>query len=145
MTVDVALVHGLSLFSSLSEEQLGKVAKLCSEKTISAGQTIHREGEPGKAIFMVLQGDVEVLFTAGGVALACMEWVRAGEILGIRAFFPPYRYLSTAHSLTEGRLLEINAIKLRELCEQDSRLAIFIHECLMQAMLNRVVGLRANT
>jgi CRP-like cAMP-binding protein len=143
MGLDAALLRKLPPFSSLSEDQLGKVAGLCAEKTISAGQLFFREGEPGIAIFVVPQDEVEVLFTAGGDALACREWVGTGEVLGIQAFFPPYRYLSTARSLTEGCLLAIDTVKLRELIEQDSRLAISIHECLMQAMLNRAVGLRS--
>ena len=145
MGVDAALLRKLPPFRSLSEDQLGKLAGLCAEKTISAGQMFFREGEPGIAIFVVPQGDVEVLFTAGGNPLACREWVGTGEIMGIRAFFPPYRYLSTARSLTEGCLLAIDTVKLRELIEQDSRLAISIHECLMQAMLNRVTTLRSQT
>lgn len=145
MGVDVALLRGLSPFISISEVQLGKVAELCEEKIISAGQTLFQEGEPGIAIFVVPQDDVEVLFTAGGDALACIEWVGAGEVLGIRAFFPPYRYMSTARSLTEGTVLEIDAVRLRELFEQDSYLAISVHECLMQAMLNRVTSLRSKT
>ena len=145
MGLDAALLRKLPPFSSLSEDQLGKVAGLCAEKTISAGQLFFREGEPGIAIFVVPQDEVEVLFTAGGDALACREWVGTGEVLGIQAFFPPYRYLSTARSLTEGCLLAIDTVKLRELIEQDSRLAISIHECLMQAMLNRVTTLRSQT
>jgi CRP-like cAMP-binding protein len=145
MGVDITLLRRLSHFSSLSEDQLGKVAGLCAEKTISAGQAFFREGEPGTAIFAVSQDDVEVLFTTGGDALACIEWVGAGEVLGIRAFFPPYRYLSTARSLTEGGLLAIDAVKLRELTQQDSRLAVSIHECFMEAMLTRIDGLRTKT
>jgi CRP-like cAMP-binding protein len=145
MAVDAKLLRGLSPFSSLSEEKLEKVAELCVERMISAGQIFFREGEPGIAIFVVPQGDVEVLFTIGREALASIEWVGTGEVLGIRAFIPPYRYLSTARCLTEGCMLAIDAVKLRELIEQDGRLAISIHECFMQAMLNRVASLRSKT
>jgi len=145
MDVDVAMLRALSLFKDLTEDQLDKVTSLCSEKSISPGQTFFREGEPGTAIFVVLQGEIEVLFTAGGDALVCMEWVEAGEVLGIRAFFQPYKYLSTARSLTDGCLLAIDAVKLRELYEQDSQLAVSIHERLMHAMLNRVTTLRSQT
>jgi CRP-like cAMP-binding protein len=145
MAVEAALLRGLSLFSNLTEDQLDKVVNFCSEMPVFPGQTFFGEGETGIAIFVVLQGDVEVLFTAGGDALTCMEWVGTGEVLGIQAFFPPYKYLSTARGLTEGCLLVIHAIKLREWLEQDNRLAISIHECLMQAMLNRVPSLRSKT
>jgi len=145
MGVDVAMVQELSLFKNLTEGQMEKIAQLCSEKSVYSGETFFREGEPGLAVFVVLRDDVEVLFTAGGDALVCKEWVAAGDVLGVRAFFKPYKYLSSARSLTEGRLLAINAIALRELCEIDCWLAISIQERFMQAMLNRVVTLRSQT
>jgi hypothetical protein len=36
MAVNVAMLQELWLFNSLSEDQLGKVAELCEEKSISA-------------------------------------------------------------------------------------------------------------
>lgn len=145
MAADVAMLQKLSLFKNLTEGQLERIAQLCSEKTVYPGETFFREGEPGLVIFVVLRGEIEVLFTVGGDTLVCMEWVAAGYVLGVRAFFKPYKYLSSARSLTEGSLLAIDAVKLRELCEQDCWLAISIHERLMQAMLNRVTTLRSQT
>ena len=142
MAVDVAMLRSLSLFKDLTADQLEKVAGLCSEKYISPGQTFFREGEPGKTIFVVARGEVEVLFTAGGDALACMEWIGTGDVLGIRAVFPPYRYLCTASSLTESTLLAIDAFNLRELFLQDSQLAISILESSTCAILNRIASLR---
>jgi CRP/FNR family transcriptional regulator, cyclic AMP receptor protein len=143
MAVDIAILRELSSFGSFSDDQVGKVGNLCAERMISAGQTFFREGELGKTIFVVLQGEIQVRFTAGGGGLVSIEWIGAGGVLGIRAFFPPYRYLSTASSLTDGYLLAIDAVKLRMLVEQDSQLAILIHECLMEAMMNRVADLRS--
>jgi CRP-like cAMP-binding protein len=143
MAVDVATLQTLSLFKDLTADQLEKVARLCSQEHISPGQTFFREGEPGKTIFVVKKGEVEVLHTVGGDALASMEWIGAGDVLGIRALFPPYRYLSTARSLTDGTLLEIDVVKLRELFPQDSQLAISILENSTRTILNRIASLRA--
>jgi CRP-like cAMP-binding protein len=143
MAVDVAMLQALSLFEDLTAAQLERIAGLCSEKCISPGQAFFREGEPGKTIFVVKKGEVEVLHTVGGDALASMEWIAAGDVLGIRALFPPYRYLSTARSLTDGTLLEIDVIKLRELFPQDSQLAISILENSTRTILNRIANLRA--
>jgi len=78
-------------------------------------------------------------------SLACTEWLSSGDVLGIRAFFPPYKYLSTARCLTDGRVYAVNIDKLRELIEYDAYLAIAVYEGLMQAMLKRVSGLRSCT
>ena len=145
MAADIAMLQMFSIFKNIPEGHLERIAQLCSEKTVYPGETFFREGEPGLAVFVVLRDDVEVLFTAGGDALVCKEWVAAGDVLGVRAFFKPYKYLSTARSLTEGCLLAIDAIKLRDLCEQDDLLVISIHELLMEAILNRVATLRSQT
>ena len=145
MAADIAMLQMFSIFKNIPEGHLERIAQLCSEKTVYPGETFFREGEPGLAIFVVMRGDIEILFTAGENELVCMEWVAAGDVLGVRAFFKPYKYLSNARSLTEGSLLAIDAVKLRELCEQDCWLAISIHERFMQAMLDRVVTLRSQT
>jgi CRP-like cAMP-binding protein len=145
MAADIAMLQMFSIFKNIPEGHLERIPQLCSEKTVYPGETFFREGEPGLAIFVVMRGDIEILFTAGENELVCMEWVAAGDVLGVRAFFKPYKYLSNAHSLTEGNLLAIDAVKLRELCEQDCWLAISIHERFMQAMLDRVVTLRSQT
>jgi CRP-like cAMP-binding protein len=145
MSVDSTILRELSPFRSFSKDQLVKVGKICAERKISAGQTIFREMEPGIEIFVVLQGEIEIVFTAGGGGLVNIEWAGVGQVLGLRAFIPPYRYLSTATCLTDGCLLAIDAVKLRMLVEQDSQLAILIHESLMEAMMNRVADMRSTS
>ena len=71
-----------------------------------------------------------------------MEWIGAGNVLDIRALFPPYRYLSTASSLTESPLPEVDAFKLRELFPQDSKLAVSILENSTRSILGRIASLR---
>jgi CRP-like cAMP-binding protein len=143
MAVDVAMLRSLSLFEDLNESQLEKVAKLCLEKSFSGGEAIFKEGEPGKTIFVLSHGEVEVLFTACGDALAYMGWIGAGDILGIRALVPPYRYSSTARGVTESTLLAVDTTELGELFQQDSGLASSLLVGLIGAALNRIDGLRS--
>jgi hypothetical protein len=56
---------------------------------------------------------------------------------------PPYRYLTTVRSMTEGSVLAIDAIKLGELFQQDGQLATLILRPLVRAMLDRVGTLRS--
>lgn len=143
MAVDAALLRGLSLFRELNEDQLEKVADLCSEMPVFSGQTFFREHEPGKAIFVLPRGEVEILYTVGGDAMACREWIGVGEVLGVQALIPPYKYLTTARSITEGTLLSIDAIKLGELFQRDGQLAKSISARLINAILSRIGTLRA--
>jgi CRP-like cAMP-binding protein len=143
MAVDVAMLQTIPLFGDLTKTQLEKIANLCSEKSISCGETFFKEGEHGNTFFVVPRGEIEVLLTVGKDALACLKWVGVGEILGIQALAPPYRYSSTGRSVTEGTLLAIDAVKLDQLFQQDSQLAFSFLTSLMGAALNRIDGLRS--
>jgi CRP-like cAMP-binding protein len=143
MGIDTALLRGLSVFRDLSRDQLEKVANLCTENPVFPGEAFIREGEPGKTIFVIPRGEIEILYTAGGEAMACREWVKAGEVLGVRSLAPPYRYTTTVRCITDGTLIAIDAIKLGELFQQDGRLAKCMSGCLMRAILNRNATFRS--
>lgn len=145
MDMNSETLQAISLFGDLSEKQLKKIARLCSVKSISPGQPFFREGEQGKTVYLVPQGELEILFTSSGDSLACIEWVGAGDVLGIQALVPPHRYLTTARGVTEGTLLAINTVRLNELFQQDGQLAHMLLARLMGAALNRLAGLRART
>jgi CRP-like cAMP-binding protein len=124
MTVNVNLLKGLSLFNNLSQSQLEKVARLCRKITVYPGQILFKEREPGHTIFVSMEADLEVLFTAGGDSMARMEWLGADETLGTIALIPPHTYGSTARGLTEGTLLAIDVDKMEMLFQQDGQLAV---------------------
>jgi CRP-like cAMP-binding protein len=94
--------------------------------TVYPGQTLFTEREPGHTIFLSLEADLEVLFTAGDDSMARMEWLGADKILGSIALVPPHQYVSTARGLTEGTLLAIDVDKMQKLFQQDGRLAVSI-------------------
>ena len=124
MGVNVALLRGLSLFTDLSESQLEKVAGICRKITVYPGQKLFKEREPGHTIFLSLEADLEVLFTAGSDSMARMERLEADETLGTIALIPPHQYVSTARGLTEGTLLAIDVDKMQKLFQQDGQLAV---------------------
>jgi CRP-like cAMP-binding protein len=143
MTVSVKLLRGLSLFTNLSESQLEKVAGLCRKITVYPGQILFKEREPGHTIFVSMEADLEVLFTAGGDSMARMEWLGAEETLGTIALIPPHQYVSTARGLTEGTLLAIDIDKMQKLFQQDGRLAVSMIPCLMSAYHRKTANMKS--
>ena len=124
MTVNVNLLRGHSLFSNLSESQLKKVAGICRKISVYPGQILFTEKESGHSIFLSLENDLEVLFTAGSDSMARMQWLEADETLGTIALIPPHQYVSTARGLTEGTMLAIDVDKMQKLFKQDGQLAV---------------------
>jgi hypothetical protein len=52
------LLEKAPLFAGLSKRQLGKILAQLFEKEYTAGETIFRQGDPGKALFIVLTGKI---------------------------------------------------------------------------------------
>jgi CRP-like cAMP-binding protein len=143
MGVNVALLRSLSLFTDLSESQLVKVTEICRKVTVYPGQILFKEKEPGHTIFLPLDANFEVSFTAGSNSMARMEWVGADETLGGIALIPPYKYASTALGLTESILLAIDVKKMQELFQQDGRLAVSIILRMISSYQRKTVNLKS--
>ena len=59
--VDLAKLRDIGLFGALSDEVLEHLVKTLHEKRIGAGETVFREGEPAREMYVVLDGEMEVL------------------------------------------------------------------------------------
>ena len=60
----VSLLKHVSLFSGLSDKELGAIATLLRERTFSAGTEVVTEGQGGAGFFIVESGTARV--TVGG-------------------------------------------------------------------------------
>ena len=142
MTVEVTLLKQYPLFSDLNETQLREVAQLCEAECFYPGHTLFKEGQPGTKIFILVKGEVELLFTIGQEGPTRVGLATAGEIIGCPGLVPPYTNTATARSLTETEVLAIDIADLRELFEQDCPLAVSIQRHIIQSLLDCIVGLR---
>jgi CRP/FNR family transcriptional regulator, cyclic AMP receptor protein len=69
------------LFSSLTEEQLYPVARLMSERWVDDGEYLCRQGDRGGELYLVLDGEVEVIKESDGASRLVIV-AGAGEALG---------------------------------------------------------------
>jgi CRP-like cAMP-binding protein len=84
-SLDRALaLRGAPLFASLSAEALLPVARLCTELRLSADEVLFKAGEMGDAMYVVVEGGVNVLREHGVIArlgrgecvgeMAALDW-----------------------------------------------------------------------
>ncbi len=67
MSADPVEALGRSpVFDLLSQAELQALARLCRTVTWAAGEVVFREGDPGASLFVLTQGEVEVLNGHGG-------------------------------------------------------------------------------
>jgi CRP-like cAMP-binding protein len=72
----------VTLFESLSAEDLQAVSKLATEVEWEAGEEIYALGDPGGSMFAVLDGAVELFGIVSGVEKLFLT-VRAGGVFGL--------------------------------------------------------------
>ena len=57
----IAILSRTPLFAGLPQRLLGRLAVQLFEKSYAPGEVIFHEGDPGKGLFVVLDGEVEIL------------------------------------------------------------------------------------
>lgn len=96
------------LFEGLSEEELDLVLKWVKEKSFSEGEVILREGELGKELHLIQEGQVEVLkLDAAEHRDYRINILQAGTVFGEMAFFGKNVRKATIRALSPTKTFEI--------------------------------------
>src|SRR5215212_220419 len=95
------------LFAGLSEEDLERLYQMAETVSIPAGQLVLQEGEPGDALYVVLDGELEITKRQGGQDIL-LAVSRAGEFLGEMPLLEQTPRSASVRTLRESRLLVIS-------------------------------------
>ncbi len=125
MSEPIDFLKQADIFFQFTRAQIELVAKLCEEKSFSMGQDIVREGAATKDLYVISEGEVEVLVNpalVGGPGarsgMATIATLRRGQSFGEIALVDEGLRSATVRAVTrDTRLLVIPRDKLVELCE----------------------------
>lgn len=148
ITGDLATSLGrVDIFRELSREQLQAVASLAEEAVISQGETLGRRGEPGDALYAILEGHVE--FTAGvGEPEITLRVAGPGEALPLACILGDGRLVTTVQAITDIRALRFPRHRLTELCMARPDIGVQIYRAIAEvamARYQRTVGRLTDT
>src|SRR5215204_4823786 len=113
------------LFAGLSEEDLERLYQMAETVSIPAGQLVLQEGEPGDALYVVLDGELEITKRQGGQDIL-LAVSRAGEFLGEMSLLEQTPRSASVRTLRESRLLVISQAAFQTLlsCSPSAPLTI---------------------
>ena len=103
----IDLIRHLSLFAGLSEADLERLYAQAREETVPAGKVIIKEGEPGDAVYVLLDGELQVTKFAGGHDVK-VDVRRPGEVIGEMSLLDNAPRAATVRAITSSRLLVIS-------------------------------------
>lgn len=103
------------LFSDLSQDEFLEVLKKVRSLEFVPGAYIFREGDPGDSIFLVAEGEVEVIGSAKDSSKVVLARLPEGSVFGEFAFFLGSKRTGDVRALTKATVLELTKTDLNEI------------------------------
>jgi CRP/FNR family transcriptional regulator, cyclic AMP receptor protein len=130
MEKEIALLHETELFKDLYVEQINKVLSIARQVSFSEGDIIVKEGDIGDAMYIILEGSVDVVKTLVMDGMDEDEmtgknkvFTRLGAedhaVFGEIALLEQLRRTATIKAVTDCVLYEIRKDDFLKLAEQD--------------------------
>jgi len=125
--IGIHVLKGFELFKGLTDNDLSKIAQLCSMFTPNEGDLIFKEGNRATDIHLCHSGkvDVTIWIREPWNKNVVVHRVIPGELFGWSALVAPYTYTASAECVEPGEVIVVNG-----------------HELLMMLAENPVVGYR---
>jgi GNAT superfamily N-acetyltransferase len=117
-----AAVHKLSLFAGLTDEQVARLAGMCTLATFEPGETVFREGQVARQMYVLLTGETSIARAAIRVGV-----VRGGECLGELSFLTGGNHSATAQAVTQVEAAVLDRPDLLELIRLRPDIGLYIY------------------
>jgi len=121
--VSTELLRRYPLFAGQSNYMLDEIAMLSSEIAKAEGEWLFHENEDATKLYLVLDGAVAltlfVYLNGEQKHLATSHSLGKNEIVGWSSIVTPHQYKLGARAVKGSRLLEIDALPLRQLLDDN--------------------------
>jgi len=127
------IMANLFLFNGLPFHARLRVARICDARTIEPGEILAREGDPGDAMYIIVQGKVEVEHGGQGIAV-----LRAGEHFGEISLLDAQPRSATVTSKEAGSVIVIRRDALTNFTKRDPELGGQVYMRLATTLAQRL-------
>lgn len=129
----IALLSRAPVFAGLPRRLLGRLGARFFEKTYGAGDVVFHEGDPGKALFVVLDGEVAII-RAGEEGEHVLRTLASGACFGELALIDEFPRSATARVTAPSRLLILYKSDFDALVEGNERIALVVMRNLLRTL-----------
>ncbi len=126
--VSPELLRRYPFFSRLEDAHLKAIAMLGDEVNCAKDDTLFEADQPANALYLLIEGGVDLHYIVADRddprhrKEFFISELSLGEPVGISALVEPYCYTATARTSSPSRLLKIDAMGLRALCEVETKI-----------------------
>src|ERR1700689_1996028 len=118
------------VFTGLPDDQITWFLSQAAELALKAGETYFREGDPADAMFVILEGQVQVRGEIGGEPIVIL--LKPGDVAGVLAFSRMKQFTVGTRAVTDARVLRFPSSLFPELVQK------------MPELTQRLVGLMSD-
>lgn len=142
-------------FAGIGDDCLKSVAMISEEREFKTGEEIFQEsssfkatariyekGEEASHLYLLTDGQVDIAFTLGSGENAVVGTLGPGDLMALSALLPPYHLTASGVARSDGKLIQIEATKLRQLCEDDPELGFSLMTGVAKALMSRLQDTR---
>jgi len=101
------------LFLALDPEGAAALRASLKERSVTKGEIIFQEGEPGDRMYVILEGKVKLGQSSNDGRESLLAILGPGEMFGELSLFDPGQRTSTATALTDAVILALSNEQLR--------------------------------
>jgi CRP/FNR family cyclic AMP-dependent transcriptional regulator len=141
LAVDEALA-ATWLGRQIPAEARAALSQMARPETYPTGTTVLREGEPCRALGIVVRGRLALRLLVPHLGPLTILTVEPGDIFGWSAVVPPHRSTSTVVAVTDTVALAFEAELLRRRLADDPALAAAFYRVLLAAVARRLTATR---
>jgi signal transduction histidine kinase len=118
------------VFAGLPDDQIDWFISHAIEQPLKTGETYFREGDPADAMFVILEGQIQVRGEIGGETVVLQ--IPPGNVTGLLPFSRMKQFTVAARAVTDGRVLRFPSSLFPELVQK------------MPELTQRLVGLMSD-
>lgn len=124
-------------FRELTPEHFQRMAAIATLRSVKAGETLFREGEKEDYLYIVMEGRVALDMFVPHRGKVRFYTVEKMDVFGWSSVTPVVRQRTAgAIAVMDGRVVALDAEKLRQICDEDHDLGYVV----MRRLANIVAG-----
>ena len=117
MTVEGNYISQVPLFEGLDEAQQNSLRSKMGQTTLSRGEVLFEEGEPGNRLYIITEGKVKLGHTSMDGRENLLAVLGPGEIIGELTLFDPGPRSTTATAVSPVTLLHLDHADLNAILD----------------------------
>lgn len=143
------LLRRYPFFGFLSDVQQKDVAMISKEITVPKDTILFRKGDKADSLYILIEGAVDLYETAllENDPTYHREYlvneIGQGEVVGLPSLIEPHVIYLTAKVTSPSRLIKIDVVELRKLCDADLKLAYNLMSEAAKLALKRLEATRS--